>query len=227
VVKPKPVAWETKEDIDDENELISDLLSPNSATMPDELGSAASGMSPGLQSAGVEPGEATSASPTPQSAALAAAVLPAISSLTELHRTPSLANAHGTPSLTQLSERLKSQILEQTREKDAEIDKKILSTTDVAERVRQEGAREGVGLGIEDKMDNSFKNLEEIYDPRDLPLEKERYAKIRAKFVETYGSEPEFYARSPGRVNLIGDNIDVNDYSVLPLALDRDMVVSF
>ena len=32
-----------------------------------------------------------------------------------------------------------------------------------------------------------------------------RYDKIKEKFVERYGCPPVFYARAPGRVNLIGE----------------------
>ena len=31
-----------------------------------------------------------------------------------------------------------------------------------------------------------------------------RYERIKQKFMTAYGVEPEFYARAPGRVNLIG-----------------------
>ncbi|CAI4260717.1 BAP_1a_G0002340.mRNA.1.CDS.1 [Saccharomyces cerevisiae] len=51
-----------------------------------------------------------------------------------------------------------------------------------------------------------------------------RYQNITKKFVEAYGSQPDFIARSPGRVNLIGEHIDYCDFSVLPLAIDVDML---
>ena len=31
-----------------------------------------------------------------------------------------------------------------------------------------------------------------------------RYGKIKERFLEVYGVQPSFYARAPGRVNLIG-----------------------
>lgn len=125
----------------------------------------------------VSPSGSGSGAHSPTSASAGAAnssLLPAIQSVTELHRVPSLTSAHGMPSasLQLLSDRLKSQHLEEAREKEAEIDKKILSTIDVAERVRQEGAREGVGLGVEASVGNTFKSLEEIYDSRDLAAER-------------------------------------------------------
>lgn len=47
---------------------------------------------------------------------------------------------------------------------------------------------------------------------------------IIAAFEKTYGTKPNFVARSPGRVNLIGEHIDYADFSVLPLAIDVDML---
>ncbi|CCD22881.1 galactokinase NDAI_0A07270 [Naumovozyma dairenensis CBS 421] len=49
---------------------------------------------------------------------------------------------------------------------------------------------------------------------------------ITEEFVKAYGSKPDFIARSPGRVNLIGEHIDYADFSVLPLAIDVDMLLA-
>lgn len=40
-------------------------------------------------------------------------------------------------------------------------------------------------------------------------------------FVERFGEPPRWIARSPGRVNLIGEHTDYNDGFVLPMAIDR------
>lgn len=40
-------------------------------------------------------------------------------------------------------------------------------------------------------------------------------------FTEHFGSQPEFLARAPGRVNLLGEHVDYNDGPVLPAAIDR------
>lgn len=52
-----------------------------------------------------------------------------------------------------------------------------------------------------------------------------RIAQIRARFRELYGGEPRL-VRAPGRVNLIGEHTDYNDGFVLPVAIDRDILVA-
>ncbi|RKO86779.1 ribosomal protein S5 domain 2-type protein [Blyttiomyces helicus] len=69
-------------------------------------------------------------------------------------------------------------------------------------------------------------SVADLYEPAVVPLQKARYERIRAAFVARFGSEPDFYARSPGRVNLIGEHIDYSGYSVLPMAIDRDVVIA-
>ena len=55
---------------------------------------------------------------------------------------------------------------------------------------------------------------------------KVRYEKLSQKFISQFGSNVQFYSRSPGRVNLIGDHIDYNQFSVLPMAIDFDVVAA-
>jgi len=56
---------------------------------------------------------------------------------------------------------------------------------------------------------------------------EQRYAKLVAAFAEAHGGEkPDLFARSPGRVNLIGEHIDYEGYSVLPMALALDTIVA-
>ncbi|MFW5942629.1 MAG: galactokinase, partial [Chloroflexota bacterium] len=42
-----------------------------------------------------------------------------------------------------------------------------------------------------------------------------------------FGATPCFIARAPGRVNLIGEHTDYNDGFVLPMAIDRAVVIAF
>ncbi|KAL9267449.1 Galactokinase-like protein, partial [Drosera capensis] len=53
-----------------------------------------------------------------------------------------------------------------------------------------------------------------------------RFDRIKAKFLELFGRDPEVFARSPGRVNLIGEHIDYEGYSVLPMAIRQDTIVA-
>ncbi|XP_062581212.1 N-acetylgalactosamine kinase-like isoform X1 [Saccostrea cucullata] len=54
----------------------------------------------------------------------------------------------------------------------------------------------------------------------------ERLKKLTEKFKEKFDCEPNFYGRAPGRVNLIGEHIDYCGYSVLPMAIEQDVVIA-
>jgi galactokinase len=58
-----------------------------------------------------------------------------------------------------------------------------------------------------------------------LSQNRSRYSLLRQQFSQRFSMDPEFFARSPGRVNLIGEHIDYALYSVLPMAIDRDVIV--
>ena len=49
---------------------------------------------------------------------------------------------------------------------------------------------------------------------------------LEKKFVELFGSAPEFIVRAPGRVNLIGEHTDYNDGFVFPAAIERDVMIA-
>ena len=51
--------------------------------------------------------------------------------------------------------------------------------------------------------------------------------RIVAQFRQRFGSAPEFIARAPGRVNLLGEHVDYNDGFVMPAAIDRATYVAF
>ena len=54
----------------------------------------------------------------------------------------------------------------------------------------------------------------------------ERVAALEAEFKRQYGAAPELIVRAPGRVNLIGEHTDYNDGYVLPIAIDRSVLVA-
>ncbi|CAF3789178.1 unnamed protein product [Adineta steineri] len=57
---------------------------------------------------------------------------------------------------------------------------------------------------------------------------EERFKQLIEKFKGVYtGVQPQFLCRAPGRVNLIGEHIDYCGYSVLPMAVDQDIVSIF
>ncbi|XP_071964346.1 N-acetylgalactosamine kinase-like [Antedon mediterranea] len=55
---------------------------------------------------------------------------------------------------------------------------------------------------------------------------KERYVDLTKKFEAHFGCKPVFFCRAPGRVNLIGEHIDYCGYSVLPMAIQQDIVMA-
>ncbi|XP_071794285.1 N-acetylgalactosamine kinase-like [Asterias amurensis] len=56
--------------------------------------------------------------------------------------------------------------------------------------------------------------------------QRERYKSLGKLYKERFGSQPAFFARAPGRVNLIGEHIDYCGYSVLPMAIQQDIVMA-
>ena len=70
------------------------------------------------------------------------------------------------------------------------------------------------------------RSLGDIYTPDALPAQTKRWSNLLAKFESTYGHAAEFVARSPGRVNIIGEHIDYSLYSVLPMAITADALLA-
>ncbi|EEP82497.1 galactokinase [Uncinocarpus reesii 1704] len=58
------------------------------------------------------------------------------------------------------------------------------------------------------------------------PDQQERWADLIKRFKQLHGQLPDFVARSPGRVNIIGEHIDYSLYDVLPTALRVDVLVA-
>ncbi|KAK7207618.1 ribosomal protein S5 domain 2-type protein [Myxozyma melibiosi] len=74
-----------------------------------------------------------------------------------------------------------------------------------------------------DELVPEVSSLDDIYSSVD---QRERYAAIFDSFASKYNAEPEFLSRSPGRVNLIGEHIDYCYFSVLPMAIESDIVIA-
>nr|XP_054954541.1 N-acetylgalactosamine kinase isoform X4 [Pan paniscus] len=53
-----------------------------------------------------------------------------------------------------------------------------------------------------------------------------RLLKLKEMFNSKFGSIPKFYVRAPGRVNIIGEHIDYCGYSVLPMAVEQDVLIA-
>uniref|UniRef100_A0A8D0H3N0 N-acetylgalactosamine kinase n=1 Tax=Sphenodon punctatus TaxID=8508 RepID=A0A8D0H3N0_SPHPU len=58
-----------------------------------------------------------------------------------------------------------------------------------------------------------------------LPMQG-KLLKLKEMFISKFGSAPKFYARAPGRVNLIGEHIDYCGYAVLPMAIEQDILIA-
>ena len=66
--------------------------------------------------------------------------------------------------------------------------------------------------------------LDRIYG-EEAEAQQARYAAALAAFARVYGPGPVHVFRAPGRVNLIGEHTDYNGGFVLPVALDRDVLL--
>lgn len=70
-------------------------------------------------------------------------------------------------------------------------------------------------------------SLSDVYPIGHLEeCQEEKYKAIESKFIQMYGTAPEFYVRAPGRVNLIGEHIDYEGYSVLPMAIAKEIILA-
>jgi galactokinase len=54
----------------------------------------------------------------------------------------------------------------------------------------------------------------------------DRVAALAERFTAHYGRRPQLVVRAPGRVNLIGEHTDYNGLPVLPMAIDRAVLVA-
>ena len=72
-------------------------------------------------------------------------------------------------------------------------------------------------------------DLQDVYGigPKlEIPSEYEqRFKNLIKSFEQSYGTKPDFVARSPGRVNIIGEHVDYSLYNVLPTAVMNDVLI--
>jgi galactokinase len=66
--------------------------------------------------------------------------------------------------------------------------------------------------------------LQEIYG-EEATIQRKRYTQALRRFEQTFGPGLVRFFRAPGRVNLIGEHTDYNQGFVMPVALDRDVLL--
>jgi galactokinase len=69
-------------------------------------------------------------------------------------------------------------------------------------------------------------SLDAIYPRDELPAQAVRWNALAAAFTARFGRTPALVARSPGRVNLIGEHIDYSLYPVVPMAISADAILA-
>lgn len=69
-------------------------------------------------------------------------------------------------------------------------------------------------------------SLADVYTEDALPVQTKRWNALLDQFKVQYGHPATFVARSPGRVNIIGEHIDYSLYSVLPMAITADAILA-
>jgi N-acetylgalactosamine kinase len=61
-----------------------------------------------------------------------------------------------------------------------------------------------------------------------LAYQTRRYEALLREHLRRFpGADPPAVVRAPGRVNLIGEHTDYNGYPVLPMTIDRDILIAF
>lgn len=68
--------------------------------------------------------------------------------------------------------------------------------------------------------------LGDIYTTQALSDQEARWRSLLETFKTRYGGPAQFVARSPGRVNIIGEHIDYSLYSCLPMGITPDVIIA-
>ena len=70
------------------------------------------------------------------------------------------------------------------------------------------------------------KSLADVYPEAAVSQQTDRWRRLLSRFRERYGRDADFVARSPGRVNIIGEHIDYSLFPVLPMAISADVLLA-
>ncbi|KAJ2554810.1 galactokinase, partial [Coemansia sp. RSA 1933] len=68
-------------------------------------------------------------------------------------------------------------------------------------------------------------DLQKVYS-LNVEAQTQRYSRLVGAFKAAYGAEPDFIARAPGRVNIIGEHIDYCGMPVFPMAIAPDILIA-
>ncbi|OAV96546.1 galactokinase [Puccinia triticina 1-1 BBBD Race 1] len=69
-------------------------------------------------------------------------------------------------------------------------------------------------------------SLGQVYTQISVTKQSTRWTKLTETFKNSYAHPPQFVARAPGRVNIIGEHIDYCGFSVLPSAIEPDLLIA-
>ncbi|GAA5821904.1 hypothetical protein JCM11251_004771 [Rhodosporidiobolus azoricus] len=70
-------------------------------------------------------------------------------------------------------------------------------------------------------------SLDQCYTPESLLTQGQRWNELGEAFNKEYGVDFQRVVRAPGRVNIIGEHIDYCGFSVLPAAIERDVLIAY
>lgn len=81
-------------------------------------------------------------------------------------------------------------------------------------------------MGVSNPQIPYATSLNRVYPQDQLDAVRPRWNRLLQKFHRKYDHKPDFVARSPGRVNLIGEHVDYSLYNVLPMAVCVDVLIA-